>query len=382
MDPLKTTKFSHEDRDDLNNNRGVEAIDPAVDGNVLRLCGGLGSPYTFKMMMYLRYRRIPFRFIVMHQAEERGTKHAKGPVLLPKLLWPDGSVMNDSTFLIRKLEADYPGTRSTYPPSATHGALRFLCHLLEDFGDEWLTKSMYHYRWVHDPGFAGRGIAYHSIGPNGKESKIHQVARSVEARQVDRLKVVGSNALTGPSIEAFFRNFVTLLDAHLAAGNRFLLGSRPSSADFAVLGQLHPMITMDPATSMFVKQLSPRVSAWYQTSLFLSGYSVMDEGKGWVDVSKGLPPTLHTIFQLVGRFYVPFMLANGKAYAGGKKEFTCTVDSGRVLWSQPTFRYQYKCLRWIRDSYNDLGRNDLNEVRKILRGTEILPLFEEARGRL
>ena len=139
---------------------------------------------------------------------------------------------------------------------------------------------------------------------------------------------------------------------------------------------------MDPATSMFVKQLSPRVSAWYQTSLFLSGYSVMDEGKGWVDVSKGLPPTLHTIFQLVGRFYVPFMLANGKAYAGGKKEFTCTVDSGRVLWSQPTFRYQYKCLRWIRDSYNDLGRNDLNEVRKILRGTEILPLFEEARGRL
>ena len=65
-------------------NRGVEEVPP----DVLRLCGGIGSPYSNKMLMYLRYRRIPHRFIMMNSKEEAGTKHARGPVLLPKILWP------------------------------------------------------------------------------------------------------------------------------------------------------------------------------------------------------------------------------------------------------------------------------------------------------
>ena len=302
-------------------------------------------------------------------------------MLLPKLLWPDGAVQNDSTFLIRTLEADYPRSRAAYPPVQSHGALRFLAHLLEDFGDEWLTKSMYHYRWVHDPGYAGRGIAYmHGLGPAWEEGRVHQFGKRVEARQVGRLAVIGSNPSTGPSIEAFFRSFVALLDAHLAAGYRFLLGHRPSNADFALLGQLHPMLQLDPATSTFVKQLSPRVAAWYHTSLDLSGYSVMDEDQGWIDVAAGLPPTLHAILTLVGRFYTPFMLANAEAVAQGQAQFTCTLDHGTVRWSQPAFRYQYKCVRWIRELYHELEGADRRLVQTALHGTGVLPLFEEARG--
>ena len=59
-------------------------------------------------------------------------------MLLPKLIWPDGSAMNDSTPLITRLEAEFTG-RAVHPSSP---ATRFLADLLEDFADEWLTKAM------------------------------------------------------------------------------------------------------------------------------------------------------------------------------------------------------------------------------------------------
>ena len=36
-------------------------------------------------------------------------------------------------------------------------ALAFIDMLIEDFGDEWVTKMMYHYRWAYDPDIAKAG---------------------------------------------------------------------------------------------------------------------------------------------------------------------------------------------------------------------------------
>ncbi|HBP14871.1 MAG TPA: glutathione S-transferase, partial [Gammaproteobacteria bacterium] len=49
----------------------------------------------------------------------------------------------DSTPIIRRLESEIPG-RSVIPEDPV---IRFLDYLLEDYGDEWLTKAMFHYRW-------------------------------------------------------------------------------------------------------------------------------------------------------------------------------------------------------------------------------------------
>jgi glutathione S-transferase len=49
----------------------------------------------------------------------------------------------DSTPITRRLEEMYPG-RSVLPSDP---ALAFIDYLIEDFGDEWCTKYMFHYRW-------------------------------------------------------------------------------------------------------------------------------------------------------------------------------------------------------------------------------------------
>lgn len=366
--------------EDESENRGVEEITredivSREKRGPLRLCGGIGSPYSNKMLYLLRFRRIPFRWIHMHSPEERGTEHAKGPVLLPKILWPDGRAMNDSTFLAKRLEREYPG-RSAEP--ATNG-VSFLCNLVEDFADEWLTKCMYHFRWVRDPVYASEGIAMHRRPHQGVE-EVREFSRFVRDRQVSRLSVVGSNRHTGPVIEAFLVEFVGILDAHLKSGWPFLFGSRPSIADFAILGQIHPMIALDPKTSAFFRSLSSRVVAWYHYCTDLSGLSILNEDKGWIDDTNGeIGDTLRELFKLMGRFYVPFMIANHDAYLRGEKTVSCTLDRGQVQWSQPTFKYQSKCLIWIRAAYLKLLPRERSFVERATRGTGLLGLLSDER---
>jgi glutathione S-transferase len=118
------------------------------------LIGAPPSPYTRKMIALLRYRHIPYQIIWGNPGEllenggafeDLGIKPPK-PVLLPTFLMRDErgelQTVTDSTPIIRRLEKEFKG-RSVIPEDP---ALCFLNYLLEDFGDEWVTKYMFHYR--------------------------------------------------------------------------------------------------------------------------------------------------------------------------------------------------------------------------------------------
>lgn len=358
-----------------NRQRG-EPLDKG-DTQTIRICGALGSPYTNKILAMLRYRRLTHRFLIMGSPEEQGTAHPTVPKsaqrLLPKIVWADGSASNDSTFLINDLEKRFKvGVRSVVPQNK---ALAFLSHLLEDWADEWLTKSMYHYRWTHDAEYAGKLIALHQAGIGIAESTLRSIASTIQARQVGRRDLVGSNPTTAHVIEEGFERFLDLFDAHLSSGHRFLFGSRPSAADFAIFGQLHSMISLDPQTSQRVRCRTQRVVAWYQTTADLSGLSVLHEDQGWLT---HVPPTLTAILHEVGRFYVPFMLANDVAVKAGNKDVRCKLDDGRVEWRQPSFKYQSKCLHWLWGHFHDLSPSDSQWVVEALQGTGCLALLSSA----
>ena len=104
------------------------------------------SPYSVKMRALLRYRRIPFVWDAL--GSPRDVAVAAGlPPVIPVLRFPDGRLMNDSTPLAYALEREHVG-RSVIPDDPV---LAWLSDLLEDFGDEWVTKMMFHYRWYYAP---------------------------------------------------------------------------------------------------------------------------------------------------------------------------------------------------------------------------------------
>ncbi|MDG1087079.1 MAG: glutathione S-transferase N-terminal domain-containing protein, partial [Acidimicrobiales bacterium] len=111
----------------------------------LVLVGQYGSPYTLKMRAVLRYRHIPFRWVLR---DSKWDDIPTPPVpLIPVIVYPNedgshGEATVDSSPQIMRLEAEF-ADRSTVP---TDPALAFIDSLIEDYGDEWVTKAMYHYR--------------------------------------------------------------------------------------------------------------------------------------------------------------------------------------------------------------------------------------------
>ena len=113
----------------------------------LRLVGSSVSPYTRKVRALLRYRRIPYQFVRAGGRESEALPPAPLP-LIPYVVLPDQNgelteVMADTTPIINRLEDEYP-ERAVRPMDP---ALAVIDALLEEFGDEWLSKCMFHFRW-------------------------------------------------------------------------------------------------------------------------------------------------------------------------------------------------------------------------------------------
>jgi glutathione S-transferase len=313
--------------------------------NRITLLGAPGSPYTRKMLAVLRYRHIAYRLLVRGSPEVK-TLPAPKVALLPTFYLPGKTgeleAVTDSTPLIRRLERDHAG-RSIIPPDP---AIAFLDELIEDYADEWLTKAMFHYRWAYrqDIDKASQILPCwqtYSI-PN---EVLAERAKTIGERQIGRLYVVGSNAVTGPVIEASYRRLLAALEAHLAH-QPFVLGSRPASCDFALYGQLTQLVEFDPTPRALAEATAPRVCAWTGVMEDLSGLEPTEDG--WISPT-GIPETLKALLAEIGRVYPPVMLANARALMSGADAVETEVDGAR--WNQPPFAYQGKCLQWLRQSY-------------------------------
>lgn len=330
----------------------------------LRLMGAPGSPYTRKMLALLRYRRIPYAMLWGgHQNPIEGLPSPKVK-LLPTFYFTgdDGTVEAavDSTPITRRLETEYEG-RSVLPSDPV---LAYLNELIEDYADEWLTKAMFHYRWYFeaDRDNAGPLLVYWSLpmlaGPDAQS-----MADMFSKRQTERLYVVGSNDVTASTIEESYLRFIDILDALLQHAG-YVLGARPSSADFAIYGQLTQLAIVEPTSAALTRARSARVRAWLDRMEDLSGLEPSDTD--WFtpeQAGKVLKPLLAEI----GRVYLPFLKANAEALAAGKPDFETEIDG--QAWQQPTFPYQAKCLQNLLETAKVLPAEVRNALKEFLSGT-------------
>lgn len=276
--------------------------------------------------------------------------------------------MSDTTPILDHLEGLYPD-RALRPADP---ALRLLDLLIEDYGDEWLSKCMFHYRWSNasDTKKASAYMPYGQMIQMTQEQGA-QLEKMIAERQISRIAVVGSNDVTAPIIEASWRRFLELFDAHIQS-QPYLLGARPSTCDFACYGQMTMLVITDPTPAQIALDVSPRAYAWTEKLEDVSGEEVADED--WIDLANP-PATLPSLLGEIGRVYAPFMLGNAAAVAAGADEVVCEVDG--QPWRQTPFVYQAKCLRWLREAYDALEPDARSTVDRVLAGTGCETLFAQ-----
>ncbi|MDZ4370396.1 MAG: glutathione S-transferase family protein [Phenylobacterium sp.] len=339
------------------------------DGDV-RLVGVGASPYTRKLRAALRFRRVPFRFVVSG-SREAGALPERPLPLTPYIVLPgvDGgpfTAMSDTTPILNHLEEAYPERRLR----PADPALNLIDLLLEDYGDEWLSKCMFHYRWSHaaDTKKASAYVPYARAMHMSREEG-EAAERAFAGRQVSRIGVVGSNPVTAPIIEGSWRRFLEIFEGHIQ-NQPYLLGQRPGAGDFAAYGQMTMLVITDPTPSQVALAVSPRAYAWTERLEDVSGLDVSEAD--WVDLSDP-PATLRRLLSEVGRVFAPFMIGNARAVAARAERVECEVDGQR--WVQEPFVYQAKCLGWLRQAYAALDDTARGRVDRLLLGTGCEALF-------
>jgi hypothetical protein len=181
-----------------------------------------------------------------------------------------------------------------------------LCHIVEEYFDEWIARTMVHYRWHY---------------PDSTEFASLKMARG-QSEVAARLRSWGPRACraTGTdsphqqrAAEAEYVRILEAIDGQLNA-TRYLLGDRPTAVDCSVLGGLRAHTNMDTDPRKTTAAY-PRIVAW------------SDGGADAWDGSGELAPfpesTAFARFVLteMPTTYGPYVLGNAAAQRAGAKAF-------------------------------------------------------------
>jgi glutathione S-transferase len=321
-----------------------------------RLIGSTASPYAIKLRALMRYRRIPFDWVIMTKALRKQTEHLR-PNLIRVLQYPDGTFRGESTTLAYDLEARHP-ERSVIPDDK---AVAFVCDLLEDLADEWAVKPLFLYRWwdPEDQAYVSRWAGEEwsvSDAATGSAEEIGQFRR----RQISRMVILGATAENRPLLEESYRRILAAFEPHVGMRN-YLFGTRPSLADFAWFGQLSEMAT-DPTPMRIMREHAPFTDHWVRRLDDASGV----DGE-WYPRERAFGGFVETLLRIAGELYLPFLVANADAFAKGLERLEINV------WGLPyalsPFKYQVKCLDQLGAKFAELDAQDRAALHPLLERT-------------
>ena len=255
-----------------------------------RLYGWDLSYFTGKVRGYLRYKARQFEEIVADPAVvvKDILVPATGSTLVPQVQLPDGRFVQDSTEIMDAVEKLWPAPLVLPPESCPKQ--RLLCHIVELLADEWLLVPAFHWRWAYSgdgseayrmPSFMGgvkpqpNHLQYNLeqwgafLRPDGSREQQVRTAKFLFDHiflggfgGIKRSMVaLGVTNATVAAWEASCRNILSLFEEHFRH-HPFVLGYRPSTADFGLLGPVWAHLLTDPVPGAMMRQDFPRVSAW------------------------------------------------------------------------------------------------------------------------
>jgi glutathione S-transferase len=308
-----------------------------------RIFGSEMSPYSVKVRSYARYKGIPHEWIPRTTAsEEAYRKYARLPIV-PTVATPQDEGLQDSTPIMETLDARFPEP-SIHPADP---ALAFLSALIEEFGDEWGNKLMFHHRWFAQVDqLASAQTLARLAQPQGDEAEVAQWAAMILQRMSTRGHFVGSSPANAPLITGYYFELLDLLEAHLRT-RKYLFGGRPAFADFGLGGQLYEC-SVDPTCGAGMRARGPAVLDWC--------HRMMEPREdGPFETWESLAPTLKPLLAYIGRYFLPWTAANAGALEAGEAEFTVDLPGG--AYTQPPQKYHARSLGVLRARYAALADN-------------------------
>lgn len=314
------------------------------------------SYFTGKLEAYLRYKEIPYRLQTM-TAEyfNRIVPEKTGAMQMPAVEFSDGRWATDSTPLINWLEREHTGS-SVLPADPVQA---YVCRLIEDYADEWLWRPAMHYRWSYfaDRQLLGTVIVDEMFG----DVKAPVWLKRWKIRQRQKSNFVdkdGVNRHTRAHVEQGYLNALTILQ-DIFSVRPYLLGNRPTLADFGLFGPMFRHFSQDPTPAEIMRQRAPAVFEWVARMWNARASQLPGE------LVEGIPDDVLPMLREIGATHLPNLVANAQAWRARNAHYDATIQDTQYL-QLPTSRYRSWCLEQLQLHYKLLPEAARNRVRELL----------------
>jgi glutathione S-transferase len=277
------------------------------------LWGTPHSLYTGKVRSYLIKKGLPFRELLL--ANPRFMAQVMPTIRLmvaPVVELSDGTMIQDSTDILDAMEARYPDNAMV----PTTPVQRCIALLIDAYGTEGMLAAAMHYRWSYRAEqehflCAEFGRAVHS-GPD-RQTRLAAGAKLMSYFS-GFLPGLGVTSETAPAIEASYEALLDVLDIHFQH-HPYLLGGRPSIADFGMMAPMFAHLGRDPVPSSLMKNRAPNVFRWTERMNLAN----IDDGE-FPDCEPNylpddaIPETLEPVLALIFSDWGPQWLADAELF--------------------------------------------------------------------
>ena len=277
------------------------------------LWGGPLSAFSAKVRSYLIKKRIPYREMYpSHPDFGQRILPAIELFVIPVLETPEGEIVQDSTDIIDYLEARFP--EPCFIPETP--IQRTLASLLCAFGSEGMLQPSMHYRWsfLEQHGDYIRAEFGRAMSQSRDRAERDAMAQPSMAMMAAHLVHLGISETTIPAIEGAYIELLEVLEAHFML-YPYLLGGRPSMADFGFMVGLYAHLSRDPVPAALMKARAPNVYRWCERM----NCANIDDGE-FPDAADAflsadtLPETLEAVLTVVFKTWGPELQAFNTRY--------------------------------------------------------------------
>jgi glutathione S-transferase len=293
------------------------------------LWGAPLSLYTGKVRSYLIKKGVPYRECFPSDAVfQTRILPAIKFFVVPVLETPDGSIVQDTSDIIEHLEARF--REPVLSPSTP--VQRAVAALIDAYASEGLLRPAMHYRWSYlaqNERFLRAEFGRAATARRDRDARAVAATPFMEAMQA-HLPALGVTPETIPAIERSYEDLLDILDTHFLH-HPYVLGGRPSIADFGLMAPLFAHLGRDPYPAALMKSRAANVYRWTER-MNLSGNF---DGE-FADVEPGYPPgdaipeTLEPLLALMFRDWGPELAATAERY-NAWIEGNPSLDSGAIV---------------------------------------------------
>ena len=286
------------------------------------------SYFSMKLDAALRFYDLPYEKVEigLGQVLEPVRKRA-GTHLIPVLETPEGWALWDTTPILFLLDGRFPD-RAMFG----EGLNGLLVHVIENFLDEWLGRTMVHYRWHYEA--CAKDAALRMAAGN------RDVAKGIAVWGAKACRATGvETAYQQDMCEAEYARILQACEQQLSQ-TRYLMGDAPCAVDAVILGGLRAHTMNDPVPAKLVAQF-PRVVDWVENQ------ADVRTGRGRLAPVENPTGFARAMLDEMQRGFMPFALASRRALAAGEKVFTIEVLGGEASFlARP---YPEEACQMVRD---------------------------------